>query len=74
MFKLSAGEASQLRSQIVGAIKSAKVPKSNVSKEERNDIKELQKETSVKVLGADKGRVTVIMDNYWVWGKVTEYA
>ena len=60
-WKLPANEAMQLRAEVVGAIKSAKPPKSNVSKEERNAIKQLQKEKSVKILGADKGRATVIM-------------
>ncbi len=61
-WKLPISEASQLRSEVVGAIKSAKPPKSNISKDERNAIKELQNEKSVKILGADKGRATVIMD------------
>ena len=42
--------------------KQAKIPKPNVSKEERDAIKLLQKEKSVKNLGADKGRATVVMD------------
>ena len=45
---------------MVGTIKSAKIPKPNVSKEERDAIKLLQKEKSV--IGADKGRATVVMD------------
>ena len=61
-WKLPTGEASQLRAEVVGTLKSAKIPKSNVSKEERDAIKTLQKETSVKILGADKGRATVVMD------------
>ena len=61
-WKLPAGEASQLRAEVVGTIKSSKIPKQNVSKEERDAIKLLQKEKSVKILGADKGRATVVMD------------
>ncbi|XP_072020268.1 uncharacterized protein [Amphiura filiformis] len=36
---------------------------SNISKDERTAIKQLQKEDSIMVLGADKGRATVVMDN-----------
>ena len=61
-WKPPAREASQLRAEVVGTLKSAKIPKSNASKEERDAIKTLQKETSVKILGADKGRATVVMD------------
>ena len=50
-------DAAQLRSEIVGTLKS-----SNISKEERKAIKQLQKEKSIKILAADKGRATVIMD------------
>ncbi len=61
-WKLPNGDAAQLRSEVVGAIKSSKPPKSNISKDERNAIKELKKEKSIKILGADKGRATVILD------------
>ena len=61
-WKLSASESAQLRSEIVGTLKSAKPPKSNITKEERQAIKQLQKEKSIQILAADKGRATVIMD------------
>ena len=61
-WKLPAGEAAQLRAEVVGVLKSAKPPKSNVSKDEREAIKQLKKEKSIKILGADKGRTTVLMD------------
>ncbi|XP_072039813.1 uncharacterized protein [Amphiura filiformis] len=53
---------SKFLSEVVGAIKSTKVPKSNITKDERIAIKELQKEKSIQILGADKGRATVILD------------
>ena len=62
MLEATGCEASQLRAEVVGTIKSAKIPQPNVSKEERDAIKLLQKEKSVKILGADKGRATVVMD------------
>ena len=60
-WKLPKSDAEQLRSEIVGTLKSAKPPPSNISKEERLAIK-LQKEASIMVLGADKGRATVVME------------
>ncbi|XP_072048287.1 uncharacterized protein [Amphiura filiformis] len=61
-WKLTKPEAAQLRAEIVGTLKSAKVPPSNISKDERTAIKQLQKEESIMVLRADKGRATVVMD------------
>ncbi|XP_072046530.1 uncharacterized protein [Amphiura filiformis] len=61
-WKLTKPEAAQLRAEIVGTLKSAKLPPSNINKDERIAIKQLQKEESIMVLGADKGRATVVMD------------
>ena len=55
-------EAEQLRSEVVGTLKSAKPPPSNITKDERQAIKQLQKESFIMVLGADKGRATVVME------------
>ena len=41
-WNLDKSEADQLRSEIVGTLKSAKPPTSNISKDERKAIKELQ--------------------------------
>ena len=61
-WKLPKSDAEQRRSEIVGTLKSAKPPPSNISKDERHAIKQLQKEASIMVLGADKGRATVVME------------
>ncbi|XP_072039090.1 uncharacterized protein [Amphiura filiformis] len=61
-WKLPKPEAAQLRAEIVGTLKSAKLPPSNIGKDERVAINQLQKEESIMVLGADKGRATVVMD------------
>ena len=56
-WKLPASDAAQLRSEIVGTLKSAKTPESNITKEERkaiNMIKQLQKEKYIKILATDK--------------------
>ena len=60
--KLTYPESVQLRAKVASTLKSAKLPKSNVTKEERKAIKELKKVDSILILPADKGRSTVILD------------
>ena len=55
-------EATQLTTEIVGAIKSSKVPKSNISKAEKTALQSLKQEDSIMILPADKGGATVVMD------------
>ena len=55
-------EATQLRTEIVGAIKSSKVPKSNISKAVKTAPRSLKQEDSITILPADKGRAKVVMD------------
>ena len=52
----------QLRIEIIGTIKSSKVPKSNLSCEEQKALKDLKKEESIIILPSDKGRASVVMD------------
>ena len=52
----------QLRTEIVGAIKSSKVPKSNISKAVKTALRSLKQEDSITILPADKGRAKVVMD------------
>ena len=59
---LPTNEATQLRTEIVEAIKSSKVPKSNISKGEKMALRSLKQEDSIMILAADKGRATVVMD------------
>ncbi|XP_072043129.1 uncharacterized protein [Amphiura filiformis] len=60
--KLTHPEAIQLRAKVTSALKSSKPPKSNLSKDERQAVKDLKKEDSIIILPADKGRATVILD------------
>ena len=46
-WKLSPGEAQNLRAEIAGVLKSAKIPESNITKEERSALKELKKDKSL---------------------------
>ncbi|XP_072039314.1 uncharacterized protein [Amphiura filiformis] len=59
--KLPSNEAAVLRSEMAGVLRSAKTPKQNITKEERQAIHELRKEKSIIVLPADKGKATVVM-------------
>ena len=55
-------ERDKLRVEVCGALKSAHLPKSNISKEERAAIRSIGKDKAVMVLPADKGKATVVMD------------
>ena len=59
-WKLPPGDAQNLRAEVAGVLKSAKISKSNISREEREALKELGKDKSVIIMGADKGRSTVV--------------
>ena len=52
----------ELRSEVNGVLKNARVPKSNLNKEQAKAIAILKGEKSIKILAADKGRATVVMD------------
>ncbi|XP_072048921.1 uncharacterized protein [Amphiura filiformis] len=64
--KLPWEEAQSLRAEVVGTLKSAKLPKSNITKEERVALGELKKSNDLLIMGADKGKCTVVQtkDNY----------
>ena len=47
---------------VASAIKQAKPPKSNIRKEEWAAVSNLKKDTSIVILEADKGNVSVVMD------------
>ena len=62
-WKLLEEERDTARPKIIGGIKTAKVPKSNLNKDQSQAaVKDLSKEISILVLPADKGRCTVVMD------------
>ena len=51
-----------LRAKITLTLQNSKPPKDNLSKDERKALKELQSDTSIVILPADKGRSTVILN------------
>ena len=62
----------KLRADITGVLKSAKVPKQNITRQERTALKGLQKEKSITILPADKGKATVIMETREYQDKMKE--
>lgn len=53
------GQKSELRNTI---LKTAKLPTSNITKEERKAITTLKKDKTITIIPANKGRTTVVMD------------
>ncbi len=61
-WKIPEEEKDTLRSEVVGLLKNHRTKTGNMSQEERKAIKELKRDKSIMIMGADKGRATVIMD------------
>ena len=59
---LAKGEALSLRAEIVEELGKAKVPASNLTKEEWKAMKKLKEDEDIVVLPADKGKCLVVMD------------
>ncbi|XP_053392037.1 uncharacterized protein LOC128554747 [Mercenaria mercenaria] len=59
---LSPEKADQLRAEVTGILTNDKFPKSSLSKEEHKAMLDLQKDKSILIMPADKGRSTVVMD------------
>ena len=55
-------EATVLRAEIAGVLRTTKLHKRNITAEEHHALKELQQEKSIIVLPANKGKGTVVMD------------
>ena len=51
------------RSKITQIVRNAKLPQPNLSKDEMEALKELRSDTSIKIMKADKGNATVVMDS-----------
>ena len=59
-FNVLEEEADTIRAKVSLTLLNSKPPKDNLSKDERKALKELQSDTSIVILPADKGRSTVI--------------
>ncbi len=60
--KVKSSQVTVSRINIVGALKNAKIPESNLSPLEYKVIQNLQKDNSIMILPADNGRSTVILN------------
>ena len=69
---LHPGSAAALKAEIAEILKDAKKPISNLSKEERQALKELKEDESIVILPADKGKCLVIMDRLEYNNKMEE--
>ena len=52
------------RCKVTQILKNSKVPPKNLSSEESRALKELQLDTSIKIMKSDKGNATVILDSH----------
>ena len=55
-------KADMIRAKVSLTLQNSKPPKDNLSKNERNALKELQSDTSIVVSPAGKGRSTVVLN------------
>ena len=60
---LERAEADGMCAKVNLTLQNSKPPKDNLSKDERKALKELQSDTSIAILPADKGRYTVILNH-----------
>ena len=60
---LEKGNADTICAKVNFRLQNPKPPKDNLSKDERKALKELQSDTSIVILAADKGRSTVILNH-----------
>ena len=64
--KLKEGEVDELRVEVKNLLKKAKTPRSNISREEFQAIKELKRDDSRIILTADKGVVMVVLNKDYI--------
>ena len=60
--RLPACEGSLLRAKVATLLEKPVTPKSNISVQEREALRNLRRDDSIQILPADKGRCTVILD------------
>lgn len=60
---LSSGDKEIIRVEVSKALKSYRPPKANVTRKEREALKQLKNDESIVILKADKGNCTVVLDS-----------
>ena len=63
-------KADTIRAEVSLILPNSKPPKDDLSKDERKALKELQPDTSIAILPADKGRSTVSLTVRIIWKNV----
>ena len=66
-------EADTIRAKVSLTLQNSKPPKDNLSKDERKALKELQSDTSIVILPADKGKSTIILNREDYLGKCMDH-
>ena len=70
--QLPKDDATDLRSQVCGILRSSKLPKDNIMREHRSALKEMRGWTEEVILPADKGNATVVMTRSDYNGKLQQ--
>ena len=66
-------EADTIHTKVSPTLQNSKPPKDKLSKDERKALKELQSDTSIVILPADKGRSTIILNREDYLEKCTDH-
>ena len=66
-------EADTIHAKVSLIFQNSKPPKDNLSKDERKALKELQSDTSIVILPADKGKSTIILNREDYLGKCMDH-
>ena len=63
-------DAQELRAEVTHLLKKVKIPRSNITKDEKKTLQELREDKERMVLTADKGAAMVAMDRKYYMDKV----
>ena len=70
--QLPKDDATDLRSQVCGILRSSKLPRDNITREHRSALREMRGWTEEVILPADKGNATVVMTRSDYNGKLQQ--
>ena len=70
--RLPKDDATDLRTRVCGILRSSKLPKDNITKEQRLAVKEMRTWKDEVILPADKGNATVVMKRSDYNGKILQ--
>ncbi|CAK9810876.1 hypothetical protein ANTPLA_LOCUS6713 [Anthophora plagiata] len=69
---LPSEDANEIRRKTTNALKSAKLPKSNITRGEKKALYELKQNKDIVIIPADKGNTTVVMTRQDYTNKITQ--